>query len=57
MAAMGGDDTHSLDDIPEDPLLSLLTSKVTLNGEWKLEGEPTCRQDCGRRKNNSGYVC
>ena len=41
---------HLLDGIPVDPMLSILTNKVTLNGEWKLDGEATCHEDCARRK-------
>lgn len=37
--------------IPDDPLLSILTNKVTNNGEWKLEAtEPTCTEDCSKKK-------
>ena len=57
MAAAGSEEGSGtgtgLFDVPEDPLLSLLTNKVTNNGEWRLEAESTCKDDC-RRNVNSG---
>lgn len=37
--------------VNDDPLLSILTNKITTNGEWRLEGgEPSCSDDCSKRK-------
>ena len=48
MAASGEGDS---DGIFEDPLMSILTSKVTLdNGEWRLDARPVCSHDCQRRE-------
>ncbi len=46
-------------DVPDDPLLSILTNKVQLEtGEWQLVGEPSCKdEECSRqekRKTNNG---
>jgi hypothetical protein len=37
---------------PDDPLLSMLTSRVSLaNGEWRLEAEPpSCHDSCRRQE-------
>ena len=38
--------SHGLDVVADDPLFSILTNKVTMNGEWKLDGDQTCRENC-----------
>ena len=67
LAADGGESIGATGSAPDDPLLSLLTNKITLdNGEWRLESEePTCSDDSCQKftpggdheeKNKNGFV-
>ena len=39
-------------DVPDDPLLSILTNKVTLEtGEWQLLAESSCKEGCNKKPN------
>ena len=51
-AVAAGGDEGLTGEHPDDPLFSILNSKIHLdNGEWKLEGqEPTCKDNCRRAK-------
>ena len=47
--AAGGEGLEG--DSVEDPLLAILTNKVsTENGEWRLEPEPVCTEECSKKK-------
>lgn len=39
-------------DVPDDPLLSILTNKVTSeSGEWQLSADSSCKEDCKKKSN------
>lgn len=47
----GGDGAHHHSgwDPEEDHMMAVLTSRIPMeNGEWKLEAEPSCSEDCQR---------
>ena len=52
------------DPLLRDPLLAILTNKVsTENGEWRLEPEAVCTEECSKKKKSdvtedkTGYEC
>ncbi len=45
-------------DVPDDPLLSLLTNKVALEtGGWQLLADSSCKEDCNKKVNRFEESC
>ena len=45
-AGAGMDDSHGSDDPASDPLLNILTNKISDSGEWKLSDQTSCGSQC-----------